>query len=99
VFTVQDNYASPSEPTETQTFSLYGLSGFDVQYWNGSTWATVSGGSITSNNKVWKKVSFSPIITSKIRVSTTASADGYAFAPKLRVITPGSGPALRKRCQ
>jgi hypothetical protein len=24
-----------------QTFSLYGLMAFEVQYWNGSTWATV----------------------------------------------------------
>ncbi|SRR6266536_941439 len=29
VFTVQDSYASPSEPTEAMSFSLYGLSGYD----------------------------------------------------------------------
>jgi hypothetical protein len=31
VFSLQDNYANPIEPTETTTFSLYGLTGFDVQ--------------------------------------------------------------------
>jgi len=36
VFTEQDNYTSPSEPTETMTFSSYGLTGYEVQYWNGT---------------------------------------------------------------
>src|SRR6202008_3541878 len=47
VFTVQDNYSSPSEPSEALTFSNYGLTGYDVQYWDGSAWATVTGGSVT----------------------------------------------------
>jgi len=78
VFTVQDSYASPSEPTETMTFSLYGLSGYEVQYWNGSAWTDVTGGNISGNNKVWRKFQFSSITTSKIRVLTNASADGYS---------------------
>ena len=78
VFTLQDNPATPVEPTESMTFSLYGLSAYDVQYWNGSAWVTVSGGSVTGNNKVWRKFTFSPITTTKIRVSTTASIDGYS---------------------
>jgi len=40
-------------------------------------WVTVPGGSITGNNKVWKKITFAPIATSKIRVLTNASVDGY----------------------
>jgi hypothetical protein len=36
VVTVQDNYQAPVEPTDTMTFASYGLSGYDVQYWNGS---------------------------------------------------------------
>src|SRR6266498_1332382 len=78
VFTVQDNWTSPSEPTEAMTFGSYGLTGFDVQYWNGTAWTTVSGGSITSNNKVWKKLTFAAINTAKIRVLTNASPDGYS---------------------
>src|SRR4029077_7102429 len=31
VYTVQDNFASPVEPTDTQTFSLYGVTDFNVQ--------------------------------------------------------------------
>ena len=78
VFTGQDNWQYPSEPTEAMTFSLYGLTGFDVQYWNGSGWTTVSGGSVTGNNKVWRKFTFAPITTTKIRVLTNASIDGYS---------------------
>ncbi len=79
VFTVQDNYSSPSELTETMTCSLYGVSAYDVQYWNGSAWVTVTGGSITGNNKVWRKFSFASVTTTKIRVVANAAIDnGYA---------------------
>jgi RHS repeat-associated protein len=77
VFTLQDNPASPVEPTETITFSAYGITAFDVQYWNGSSWVTVTGGSITGNNKVWRKFTFAAITTTKIRVLTNASPDGF----------------------
>jgi len=75
VVTQQDDYQNPVEPTLTQTFSLYGITAFDVQYWNGSTWVTVPNGSITDNNKVWRQFTFSSITTSKIRVVVNAGAD------------------------
>jgi YD repeat-containing protein len=68
VFTLQDNPANPVEPTETMTFNSYGIVDFDVQYWDGSAWATVPAGSVTGNNKVWRKFIFTPLTTSKIRV-------------------------------
>ncbi len=78
VFTLQDSPATPSEPTESMTFTLYGLTGYSVQYWNSSNWVTVPGGSVTGNNQVWRKFTFSPISTSKIRVLTSAAVDGYS---------------------
>lgn len=78
VFTCQDNYANPSEPTETQTFSIYGLTGFEVQYWTGTTWTTVPGASVSGNNKVWRKFTFAAITTSKIRVLTSAGLASYS---------------------
>src|SRR5712691_10903158 len=92
VFTIQDSYSSPSEPTETMTFSTYGLTGYDVQYWDGSAWVTVPGVGITGNNKVWKKISFSAVTTSKIRVLTNASIDnGYSRMTEVEAWTAASG--------
>jgi len=75
VVTQQDDYQNLVEPTLAQTFSLYGITAFDVQYWNGSAWVTVSNGSVTGNNKVWRQFTFSPVTTSKIRVAVNAGAD------------------------
>jgi uncharacterized protein (TIGR03437 family) len=77
VFTVQDNYSSPSEPALSDTFTQYGVTAFDIQYWNGSGWVTAPGGSITTN-KVWTKVSFSPVDTSAIRVVVYGSLAGFS---------------------
>jgi hypothetical protein len=83
VFTCADNWASPSEPTEGMTFSLYGLTGFEVQYWTGNAWATVPGGTVTGNNKVWKKINFTSVTTTKVRVVMNASTDGYSRITEL----------------
>src|SRR5262249_32964700 len=55
VFSVQDNLQSPIDPTPTTTFTLYGLRNFEVQYWNGIAWTPVPGGTVTSNNLVWRQ--------------------------------------------
>jgi hypothetical protein len=78
VFTVQDSYTSPSEPTETMTFSLYGVVEFDVEYWNGSAWTTVTGGAVTGNNKVWRKVTFPSVTTDRIRILVKNAQGGYS---------------------
>ena len=75
VITQQDDPNNPVEPTLTQTFSLYGITAFDVQYWNGSAWTTVLGGSVTGNNKVWRQITFTPVTTTKIRVVVNGGAD------------------------
>jgi RHS repeat-associated protein len=78
VITLQDNPATPAEPTEAMTFTLYGLTGYSLEYWNGSAWTTVPGGIVSGNNKVWRKFTFAPITTSKIRVFTSSSPDAYS---------------------
>ncbi|HEX6047282.1 MAG TPA: discoidin domain-containing protein [Pyrinomonadaceae bacterium] len=94
VTTIQDHLEWPVEPTESMTFSLYGLTAFEVQYWNNSTWVTIPGGSVTGNNKVWRKFTFPAINTSKIRVLASASADGYSRIVELEAWT-GPSPAPR----
>jgi RHS repeat-associated protein len=78
VFSPQDNYTAPLTPTPTMTFANDGLSGFLVQTWNGSAWVTIPGGNVTGNNLVWRKFTFPPIVTDRIRITTTASPKGYS---------------------
>ena len=62
VFTIQDNFASPSEPNESMTFSQYGITHFEVQYWNGSDWVNVPNGSVENNNHVWSRFIFTQLL-------------------------------------
>jgi F5/8 type C domain-containing protein len=94
VVRLQDNYNVPLEPTESMTFSLYGLSSYDVQYWNGSAWVTINGASVSGNNKVWRKFSFSPVTTTKIRVWCNAAPDATSRLTEVEAWT-GPSPAPR----
>jgi hypothetical protein len=73
VFTQQDTWWAPIEPTETTSFFNNGIKDFEVQYLHGTSWVTVPNGLVTNNTKVWRKFTFSPVTTSKIRVFITAS--------------------------
>ncbi len=68
VYTLQDNFQSPTEPTESMTCEFHGLIDFDVQVWSGTAWVTVPGGAIRGNNKVISTVTFPAVTTSKIRI-------------------------------
>ncbi|HET7462475.1 MAG TPA: carboxypeptidase regulatory-like domain-containing protein [Longimicrobium sp.] len=78
VYTVQDNQWSPVDPTESLTFSSYGIQDFDVEYWTGSAWQLVPGGQIVNNNRVWRQIVFAPLTTSKIRVVVKRALNGYS---------------------
>jgi RHS repeat-associated protein len=91
VFSLHDNYTQENTPTETQTFSLYGLLAFDVQYWNGSSWVTIPGGSVTGNNKVWRKFTFSAITTSKIRVFINTVPDAWSRVVEIQAFGTSAG--------
>src|ERR1044072_7633675 len=89
VFTLQDNYANPVEPTENTTFSTYGLTAYDVSYWNGSNWVQISNTIVTGNNKVWRKFTFNAITTTKIRVYARAAVDnGFSRIAEIEAWSP-----------
>jgi hypothetical protein len=73
VITIQDTWWNPVEPTETMVFFNNGITAFEVQTWNGSSWVASPGGVVTGNNKVWRKFTFSEITTEKIRVLVNGS--------------------------
>jgi hypothetical protein len=78
VYTIQDNFATPTDPTDTLTFLRYGIVAYDVQYWNGAAWVTVPGGSVASNNRVWRRFVFTPVTTSRIRVLVRGALGGHS---------------------
>ncbi len=76
VYTLQDDFANPVEPTDTQTFSLYGITAFNVQTWNGSAWVTQA--TVTGNNLVKRTVTFNAVATARIRVNVTNALASYS---------------------
>jgi RHS repeat-associated protein len=91
VFSLHDNYTQENTATETQTFSLYGLVAFNVQYWNGSSWVTIPGGTVTGNNKVWRKFTFSAVTTSKIRVYINSVPDAWSRVVEIQAFGNSAG--------
>ena len=92
VFTLQDNYTNPAEPTEAMTFTQYGITSFEVQYWTGTAWQTVPGGSVSGNNRVWRRFVFTPVSTSRLRVLGLGGAGGYTRITEFEVYGSG-GPS------
>ncbi|HKP71648.1 MAG TPA: discoidin domain-containing protein, partial [Pyrinomonadaceae bacterium] len=78
VFTLQDNYSNPAEPTEAMLSTTLGLLDFEVQYWDGTAWQTVPGGSVVGNDKVWRKFTFPEVATTRIRVYVTNSRPSFS---------------------
>ena len=86
VYTLQDNFSSPSPPTDTLTFTQYGITAFRVQSWTGSAWSTIA--TVTGNNLVKRTVTFSPVTTDRIRVLVDASLLSYSRITELEAWTP-----------
>jgi len=76
VYSVQDNYQNPVEPTDTTTFSLYGITDFTVQGWDGANWVTLA--TVTGNNLIKRTLSFTAYTTTQIRINLTKAIDGWS---------------------
>jgi hypothetical protein len=70
------------------TFTQYGIRSFDVQAWNGTSWFTVRGGSVTNSNFVWRSFSFAPITTDRVRVLVNAAPDYWSRITEIEAWTP-----------
>jgi hypothetical protein len=88
VFTVQDNFGSPVTPTLAMQFSQWGVTDFQVQYWNGSNWTDVSNGNVTGNRNVWRQFTFPSVITNKIRVLVNGGMGGSSRIVEIEAYTP-----------
>jgi hypothetical protein len=91
VYTLQDNFTNPVDPPDTLTFTLYGVTAFQVQGWNGSSWVNL-GAAVTGNNLVKRAVNFPAFTTTQIRVNITAALNGYSRLTEVEAWTgTGSG--------
>lgn len=77
VFSMQERYTTPVEPTAALT-SYLAVEDFQVQYWNGSAWVPVPGGQVSGNQLVWRQVDFAPVTTTAIRIYITKVAGGVS---------------------
>ena len=76
VYTLQDNYNNPIEPTDTLTFTAYGVTDFTVQGWDGRAWVML--GTVTGNNLVKRTVTFAAFTTDRIRINITNALATYS---------------------
>jgi hypothetical protein len=91
VYSLQDSYTAPVDPSDTLTFTARGITAFDVQAWNGAAWVTL--GSVSGNNLVKRSVLFTATTTNKIRVVMNAAANGkYSFLTEVEAWTTGGPP-------
>ncbi len=92
VYAVADDFLNPTEPTDADTFTLFGITDFDVQYWDGANWITVPNGSIRNNNKVITRVMFPAITTTRIRVLVLNGQGGYSRIVEVEAFTTDAPP-------
>ena len=78
VYTLQNDFQNPQEPTPEMIADFYGLQDFEVQAWNGVGWMTIPGGSVTGNDRVMRVFSFQEITTTKIRIYVTAARSYFS---------------------
>jgi subtilisin family serine protease len=94
VFSVQDAYTAPVEPVLGQTFSLYGVTDFQVEYWTGTQWALIPGGAIVGNTQVWRQLLFTPVTTTAIRITVTRTPDGWTRLTEVEAYTTAPGSTV-----
>jgi hypothetical protein len=87
VYSVQDNYTNPVEPTDTMSFSLYGLVDFTVQGWDGANWVTLA--TVSGNNLIKRTATFSSYTTDRIRINVSNALNTWSRITEVEAWTVG----------
>jgi len=87
VYTLQDDYTNAIEPTNTLKFTKNGVTDFQIQGWNGTSWQKL-GVEVIGNNLVKRTVNFMIFETNKIRVSMTGGLGGGLRIVEVEAWTP-----------
>ena len=85
LYSVQDDYLNPVEPTDSLKFTLRGITDFSVQGFNGSNWVTLA--TVSGNNLVKRTVSFAPFATSRIRVTIAGALAHWSRVTEIEAWT------------
>ncbi len=93
VFSMQENWMAPLEPTPVLT-SYLAAEDFEVQYWNGAAWVVVPGGQVVGSTRVWARVHFAPVTTSAVRIVVTKVAGGRTRLSEVEVYREGFANTL-----
>ena len=91
VYSVQDNYTNPVEPSDAQAFSVFGVTSFTVDGWNGSAWITLA--TVTGNNLVKRTVTFSAFTTDRIRINIANGLNSYSRLTEVEAWGVDAGPS------
>jgi hypothetical protein len=86
VYTLQNNFQNPVQPTANTAADYYGLLDFDIQYWSGTAWVTVPGGEIRGNDKALRTVTFPSLSTTKIRINVLNGRSYYSRIVEVEAI-------------
>jgi hypothetical protein len=80
VYTLQDNYPAAGDPTTDTVFTAFGVTAFEVQYFDSATlsWVAVPNVSVSGNDRALRKVKFPAITTDKVRVVVNNALAGYS---------------------
>ena len=84
VYTIQDDYQNPVDPSDTMTCSLYGIRDFEVWGMNTSGYLELLG-SVYGTNLVKNTIHFQPIAVSAVRVRVLRSMWGYSMITAIEV--------------
>lgn len=77
------------------TFSKFGLTDFDLEYWTGAAWGPIPGGQVRGNNKVHVRARFSPIRTDRVRVVVRGALEQFSRVVELEAMQAIAQPSDR----
>ena len=92
VYTVQNDFRNPVEPTPSTPADFYGIKDFEVQTCVGLICTTVPGGTITGNDKAMRVITFPAITTSKIRIVVGAGRMNWSRITEVEAYSGCSSP-------
>ncbi|MCA1593763.1 MAG: hypothetical protein LC754_14160 [Acidobacteria bacterium] len=93
VYTLQNNYTSPQEPTPLTPADLYGIRDFEVQTCNGLACTTIpTVGTVTGNDKAMRVLLFAPINATGVRIKVNNGREHFSRITEVEAFGCGAQP-------